>query len=82
MKLDAKLLRYLSSDDFRVLTACEMGSRNHEVVPTQLIANIAQLRGGSIHKIISHLARNNLIAKVQNNTCTLIFSNAQMMDID
>ncbi|KAI8894159.1 RIO1 family-domain-containing protein [Globomyces pollinis-pini] len=65
MKLDAKLLRYLTNDDFRVLTATEMGSRNHEVVPTQLIANIAQIRQSGIHKVISVLAKNNLIAKVQ-----------------
>ena len=66
MKLDAKLLRYMTSDDFRVLTATEMGTRNHEVVPTTLIANIAQLRSSGIHKIIAQLAKNNLIAKTQN----------------
>ncbi|EGF80452.1 hypothetical protein BATDEDRAFT_30056 [Batrachochytrium dendrobatidis JAM81] len=66
MKLDAKLLRYMSSDDFRVLTATEMGTRNHEVVPTSLIANIAQLRQAGIQKVISTLAKNNLISKVQN----------------
>jgi RIO kinase 2 len=65
MKLDPKLLRYLSNDDFRVLTSTEMGSKNHEVVPTSLIANIAQLRQASIHSIISNLAKNNLIARVQ-----------------
>ena len=64
MKLNVQLLRYLSSDDFRVLTATEMGSRNHEVVPTVLIQNIAQLKQSSIHRVISVLAKNNLIAKV------------------
>ena len=44
-----------------------MGSRNHEVVPTSLIASIAQLRQTGIHKVISVLAKNNLIAKVQNS---------------
>lgn len=67
--MDARLLRYLSNDDFRVLTAVEMGSRNHEIVPTSLIASIACLKSGSIHKIISNLARNNLIAKMQNAKC-------------
>ncbi|RKO88941.1 RIO1 family-domain-containing protein, partial [Blyttiomyces helicus] len=67
MKLDAKLLRYLSSDDFRVLTAAEMGTRNHEVVPTSLIANIAKLRHSGIQKVISTLAKANLLAKVQHN---------------
>ncbi|TPX35224.1 hypothetical protein SmJEL517_g02326 [Synchytrium microbalum] len=66
MKLDARLLRYMSQEEFRVLTATEMGSRNHEVVPTSLIASIAGLRTGGAHKAISELAKNNLIAKVQN----------------
>ncbi|KAI8376033.1 RIO1 family-domain-containing protein [Radiomyces spectabilis] len=66
MKLDAKALRYMSSEEFRVLTAVEMGSKNHEVVPTSLIAQIAQLRHGGSHKIVGDLAKRKLIARVQN----------------
>ncbi|KAL2829938.1 Rio2, N-terminal-domain-containing protein [Aspergillus cavernicola] len=67
MKLDPKAIRYLTSEDFRVLSAVEQGSRNHEVVPTPLIAQIAGLRGGSgVHRAISTLAKTNLIAKVKN----------------
>ncbi|KAL7317402.1 Serine/threonine-protein kinase rio2 [Mucor circinelloides] len=66
MKLDAKALRYMSSEDFRVLTAVEMGSKNHEVVPSSLIAQIAQLRHGGAHKLVGDLAKRKLIARVQN----------------
>ncbi|EPS32560.1 hypothetical protein PDE_07520 [Penicillium oxalicum 114-2] len=67
MKLDAKALRYLTSEDFRVLQGVEAGSRNHEVVPTPLIAQLSGLRGGSgVHRSISNLAKTNLIAKVKN----------------
>ncbi|KAL2006184.1 hypothetical protein VTN00DRAFT_9838 [Thermoascus crustaceus] len=67
MKLDPKAMRYLTSEDFRVLAAVEAGSRNHEVVPTSLIVQLSGLRGGSgVHKSISNLAKNNLIAKVKN----------------
>ncbi|CEP13763.1 hypothetical protein [Parasitella parasitica] len=66
MKLDAKALRYMSSEEFRVLTAVEMGSKNHEVVPSQLIAQIAQLRHGGTHKRVGELAKKKLIARVQN----------------
>ena len=66
MKLNTTNLRYLSNDDFRVLTATEMGSKNHEVVPTSLIANIAQIKRSSISNVISTLAKANLIARVQN----------------
>ena len=50
VKFDASLLRYLSKDDFRVLTAIEMGMRNHELVPVELIDSIAKLKhGGTRH---------------------------------
>ncbi|GAY59322.1 hypothetical protein CUMW_193670 [Citrus unshiu] len=44
MKLDVDVLRYLSKDDFRVLTAVEMGMRNHEIVPSELVHRIASLK--------------------------------------
>lgn len=44
-----------------------MGSRNHEVVPTPLISQIAAIRSGTgVHKCISNLAKIGLIAKVKN----------------
>ncbi|KAI5362956.1 putative RIO kinase, protein kinase-like domain superfamily, RIO2 kinase winged helix [Septoria linicola] len=67
MKLNTGALRYLSSEDWRVLAAFEQGSKNHEVVPTPLIQSISGLRGGSgIHKNIANLAKVGLIAKVKN----------------
>ncbi|CAK7228061.1 Serine/threonine-protein kinase rio2 [Sporothrix curviconia] len=67
MKLDTKSLRYLTPEDWRVLTAVEMGSKNHEIVPTSMIDKIARLRGGSsgVHKSISTLAKNGLIGKIK-----------------
>ncbi|KAG7099283.1 hypothetical protein E1B28_001142 [Marasmius oreades] len=66
MKLDATDLRYITSDEFRVLTAVEMGSKNHEVVPTILIAQISGLRNGGVNKLIGSLAKRNLVSRVQN----------------
>jgi RIO kinase 2 len=43
-----------------------MGSRNHEVVPTPLISQIAHLRAGGVNNCISNLAKIGLIAKVKN----------------
>ena len=68
-QLDATEIRYLSGDVFRVLTAVEMGSKNHEVVPVQLIAQISGLRSGGVNKCISELAKRNLVARVQNIKC-------------
>lgn len=62
MKLDVNCMRYLSKDDYRVLTAVEMGMRNHEMVPVPLITSIAKLRHGGSYKILSTLLRHKLVA--------------------
>lgn len=67
MKLDATDLRYITQDEFRVLTSVEIGSKNHEVVPTPLIVQISGLRNGGVNKLIGSLAKRNLVAKVQNS---------------
>ena len=41
-KLNVSMLRYLTKEDYRVLTAVEMGMKNHELVPAALIASIAE----------------------------------------
>lgn len=46
-----------------------MGSKNHEVVPTALIAQISQLRHGGSHKIVGDLAKRKLIGRIQNASC-------------
>ncbi|KAI9891336.1 MAG: hypothetical protein M1814_002849 [Vezdaea aestivalis] len=67
MKLDTSALRYLAAEDWRVLTAVEQGSKNHEIVPTPLIVKLSGLKGGSgAHKSISTLAKFNLIARTKN----------------
>ncbi|KAH6996140.1 RIO1 family-domain-containing protein [Ilyonectria sp. MPI-CAGE-AT-0026] len=67
MKLDTKAMRYLIAEDWRVLTAVELCSKNHELVPTTLIERTARLRGGpsGVHKSISALAKVGLIARVK-----------------
>ncbi|GAA5849149.1 hypothetical protein JCM8547_006462 [Rhodosporidiobolus lusitaniae] len=66
MKLDATDLRYISADAFRVLSAVEQGSKNHELVPSGLIAQIAGSRSGGVNKALGELAKKKLVAKVQN----------------
>nr|CAB3265591.1 serine/threonine-protein kinase RIO2-like [Phallusia mammillata] len=61
-KLDVSLLRYLSQEDFRVLTAVEMGMKNHEIVPVSLIASIANLKHGGTHKVVRELSKHRLLA--------------------
>ncbi|KAF4126598.1 RIO kinase 2 [Geosmithia morbida] len=67
MKLDTRAMRHLASEDWRVLTAVEMGSKNHEIVPTPLIEKLSRLRGGAsgVHRSISALAKVGLIARVK-----------------
>ncbi|XP_039758694.1 serine/threonine-protein kinase RIO2 [Pararge aegeria] len=60
-KLDVAMLRYLTSEDFRVLTAVEMGMKNHELVPGSLVASIANLRHGGVHKLMKDLCKHRLL---------------------
>lgn len=61
MKLDVTALRYLSKEDFDVLSAIEMGSRNHEVVPMRLISQLSKIRPGGLNKVLSELQKLKLI---------------------
>lgn len=61
MKLDVNVLLYLSKDDFRVLTAVEMGMRNHEIVPSELIDRIAGLKHGGSYKVMKNLLKHKLL---------------------
>ncbi|GAB1609051.1 serine/threonine-protein kinase rio2-like [Argonauta hians] len=60
-KLNATLLRYLTPEDFRVITSVEMGMKNHELVPAPLIASIANLPHGGCFKILRELCKHRLI---------------------
>ncbi|AJT08284.1 Rio2p [Saccharomyces cerevisiae YJM1248] len=67
MKLDTSHMRYLTTDDFRVLQAVEQGSKSHEVVPTPLIHQISGMRSQSgTNRAISDLAKLSLISKMRN----------------
>ena len=61
VKLDVSNLRHMSKEEFRVLTAVEMGMKNHQLVPMDLIIRIAALRHGGVHKLMNNLMRNKLV---------------------
>ncbi|XP_018306519.1 serine/threonine-protein kinase rio2 [Mycetomoellerius zeteki] len=61
-KLDVKILRYLTPEDFRVLTAIEMGMKNHELVPALLATQIANLRYGGVHKLLKEMCKHKLLS--------------------
>ena len=50
VKLDVSNLRHMSKEEFRVLTAVEMGMKNHEIVPAPLIESISGLKRGGAFK--------------------------------
>lgn len=60
MSIDTSLLRYIEDNEWRVMTAVEMGMRNHEYVSPELVASIAGLRG-TIHHHLQNLSRHKLI---------------------
>ncbi len=52
----------MSVDEFRVLTAVEMGMKNHEYVPTPLVESISGLKRGGAFKLIKDLCKHKLVA--------------------
>jgi len=60
VKLDTELLKYLQPEHYRVLTAIEMGMKNHELVPTELIETISGIRAGC-YKAIQQLHKWKLV---------------------
>jgi len=62
VKLDVTMLKYLTREDFRVLVAVEMGQKNHELVPLELVASIASLRAGGCHKVLKELLKHKLVS--------------------
>ncbi|KAI5477943.1 hypothetical protein MNV49_005733 [Pseudohyphozyma bogoriensis] len=66
MKLDPTDIRYISADAYRVLSAVEQGSKNHELVPLSLIAQISGARSGGVNKALGELAKRKLVGKIQN----------------
>ncbi|KAI5957188.1 rio2 [Candida jiufengensis] len=67
MKLDTSHMRYLTSDDFKVLQAVEIGSRNHELVPTPMIHSISGMKSPSgTQRCIGDLAKLKLISRLRN----------------
>ncbi|XP_020776600.1 serine/threonine-protein kinase RIO2 [Boleophthalmus pectinirostris] len=67
-KLNVIILRYLSRDDFRVLTAVEMGMKNHEIVPVSLLSSIASLKHGGCNKILRELVKHKLVVYERTKT--------------
>uniref|UniRef100_A0A915AFG1 Serine/threonine-protein kinase RIO2 n=1 Tax=Parascaris univalens TaxID=6257 RepID=A0A915AFG1_PARUN len=60
-RMDVALMRHLRGEHFRVLTSVEMGMKNHELVPLQLIASIAGIHRGAVARILSDLQKNSLV---------------------
>lgn len=61
-KLNVTVMRYLTPEDFRVLTAIEMGMKNHELVPAPMAASIANLQHGGVHKLLRELCKHRLLS--------------------
>ena len=61
MKLDAGSFRYLTKEEGRILTAVEMGMKNHEYVPEQLVESIAHLRRSGVFGLIQRLMKHSLL---------------------
>lgn len=53
------------------MTSIELGMRNHEWVPAEVIARISRLRGGETYKVIVKLLKNKFVVHT-GKRCTLL----------
>lgn len=59
-------MHFISREELRILSAIEIGMRNHEYVAAELIARIGNLKGGETFKTIQKLLKNKLIVHIGN----------------
>ncbi|KRZ88082.1 Serine/threonine-protein kinase RIO2 [Trichinella sp. T8] len=60
-KLNAETVRYIESDDLRLLLGTELGMRKYEYVPQFLIVYFAKLKHGNMENKLYSLAKRGLI---------------------
>lgn len=48
-----------------------MGMKNHELVPGQLAASIANLKAGGVHKLLRELCKHKLVSYERGKKCWL-----------
>lgn len=46
-----------------------MGMKNHELVPGQLAASIANLKAGGVHKLLRELCKHKLVSYERGKKC-------------
>ncbi|KAI5134541.1 RIO kinase 2 [Nematocida ausubeli] len=63
MKFTCNQMQFLAPEHFRVLLATEMGSKNHESVPLDLIAKISNI-SCNINAIVSDLVRQTFLKSI------------------
>lgn len=61
VKLNINIFKYLTHEEFRVLTAIELGMRNHEYVPIHLIESLSKIKKINTHNILMKLLKNKLV---------------------
>lgn len=53
----------------RLNAQVEMGMKNHELVPGPLVAAIANLKSGGVHKILKELCKHKLLSYERGKKC-------------
>ncbi|KAM3722188.1 Serine/threonine-protein kinase [Dirofilaria immitis] len=61
-RMNVAVIRYMEQEHFRVLIAVEMGMRNHELVPLELIGSIARTHRGAVVRILIDLLKHGTVA--------------------
>lgn len=61
MKLDVSMVKYLTPEDYRVLVGVEMGMRNHDLVPGDLVATLSGLTRSTAFRSLANVHKHKLV---------------------
>uniref|UniRef100_A0A1I7W005 Rio2_N domain-containing protein n=1 Tax=Loa loa TaxID=7209 RepID=A0A1I7W005_LOALO len=70
-RMNITVIRYMEQEHFRVLIAVELGMKNHELVPLELIGSIAKIHRGAVVRILADLAKHGTVAHERGKRCKL-----------
>ncbi|CAG9539233.1 unnamed protein product [Cercopithifilaria johnstoni] len=61
-RMNVAVIRYMEREHFQILIAVEMGMKNHELVPLELIGSIARIHRGAVARTLNDLAKCGVVA--------------------
>jgi RIO kinase 2 len=70
LSIPTKLVKSLKQHVFCFSLKIEMLMKNHELCPGALVASVASLKAGGVHKLLKELCKHRLVCYERGKKCT------------